>query len=143
MNDAQEKLQTALAYAMANRPKIEGFPFLAECLKKAGVTHNIWSLPAAQSVYMFDSGESVVNQGTPLLSGLAKVPPFDQDALIAALRKDQAGESTFPEFLRAAWNAGVWGYDVHFAKHTVTYMGARGELYTESYPAVEVPGLVF
>lgn len=132
-----------MAHAMEHRPKVGGFPFLAECLRKAGVRHNIWSLPAAQSVYMMDNGDSVINQGTPLITGMAEVPKFDQDALIQALRTDQAGESTFPEFLSAAWNAGVWGYDVDFEKHTVTYMGARGELYTESYPPIEVLELTF
>jgi uncharacterized protein YbcV (DUF1398 family) len=92
---------------------------------------------------MMTDGSSVVQQGTPLLSGMAEVPKFDQDALIKALRADQAGESTFPEFLLAAWNAGVWGYDVHFEKREVAYMGVRGEMYIESYRAVEVPELVF
>jgi hypothetical protein len=43
----------------------------------------------------------MVSQGTPLLSGTADVPEFNRDALVAALRTDQAGKSTFPEFLRA------------------------------------------
>jgi uncharacterized protein YbcV (DUF1398 family) len=37
-------------------------------------------------------------QGVPLVSGAVDVPAFDRDALIVALRIDQAGESTFPEF---------------------------------------------
>jgi len=139
---SKEKLQKAMAYGIENRPKVNGFPFLAECLRKAGVRHNIWSLPAVQSVYIMDTGESIVNQGAPLFSGIEDVPMFDQVALISALRIDQAGESTFPEFLNAAWNAGVWGYDVDFNKHTVMYMGARGEMYTESYASVEVPELI-
>lgn len=32
----KEKLQMAMDYATANRPKVGGFPFLAECLRKAG-----------------------------------------------------------------------------------------------------------
>lgn len=28
-------------------------------------------------------------------------------------------------------------------KRVLAYMGARGEMYTESYPEVDVPGLVF
>lgn len=127
-----------MEYAMANRPKIGGFPFLAECLRKAGVRHNIWSLPAAQSIYIMSDGNAVVQQGTPVIVGMADVPPFDEEALIMALRTDQAGESTFPEFLNAAWSAGVWGYDVDFERHTVTYMGVKGQLYTESYPVIEV-----
>lgn len=85
------------------------------------------------------TGESVINQGTPLVMGFVEVPAFDQEALLDILKRDQAGETTFQEFLTAAWNAGVWGYDVDFDKHTVTYMGARGELYTEPYAPVDVP----
>jgi uncharacterized protein YbcV (DUF1398 family) len=69
---------------------------------------------------------------------LADVPSFDREALIKALRIDQAGESTFPEFLAATWRAGVVRYDVDFAARTVTYLGCNGEEYTEEYPAVRI-----
>jgi uncharacterized protein YbcV (DUF1398 family) len=66
------------------------------------------------------------------------VPPFDREALIRALRTDQAGESTFPEFLASAWRAGVVQYDVDFELRAVTYYGSDGEEYVEAYPAVAV-----
>jgi len=66
------------------------------------------------------------------------VPSFNREALIAALRTDQAGESTFPEFLAACWRAGVVRYDVDFAARTVAYYGCTGEQYVEAYPVVEV-----
>jgi uncharacterized protein YbcV (DUF1398 family) len=66
------------------------------------------------------------------------VPPFDREALIAALRADQAGKTTFPEFLAASWRAGVVRYDVDFAARTVSYFGAHDEAYVEAYPAVAV-----
>jgi uncharacterized protein YbcV (DUF1398 family) len=69
---------------------------------------------------------------------MADVPPFNREALIKALRTDQAGESTFPEFLAAAWHAGVVRYDVDFAARTVAYYGCNGEEYIEGYSAVEV-----
>ena len=106
--------------------------------RRAGVTRNLWFLPACQSVYLTENGP-VVSQGTPLVSGIADVPPFDRDALVAALRTDQAGKSTFPEFLAATWRAGVVRYDVDFVAHTVSYHGCQGEEYIETYPAVEVP----
>ncbi len=137
-----EKLQKAMAYALANRPTVGGFPFLAECLRLAGVVQNNWTLPAAQSVYVMDDGSAIVNQGTPLVSGLVEVPAFDEAALIAALRTDQAGQSTFPEFLSATWQAGVTSYTVDFLARTVIYQGVVGR-YTESYSAVEVPALQF
>jgi uncharacterized protein YbcV (DUF1398 family) len=77
-------------------------------------------------------------QGNPLLAGAADVPTFDREALIVALRRDQAGESTFPEFLTASWRAGVIRYEVDLKQRTVTYFGCNDETYTERYPAVEI-----
>ena len=137
MKSLIEKLEAAQTYAMANRPKVGGFPFLAECMRQAGVQQNIWSLPAAQSSYLFNGG-AVIQQGTPLVSGMVEVPVFNEAALVAAIRTDQRGESTFPEFLIASWNAGVVRYVADFTLRTVIYYGAHDEAYEESYPAVEV-----
>jgi uncharacterized protein YbcV (DUF1398 family) len=137
MSTALENLKSAQQRAMAGRPKVGGFPYLAEVLRQAGVRRNLWSLPACQSLYLTEKG-AVVMQGTPLISGMADVPPFDRDALITALRTDQAGKSTFPEFLAAAWKAGVVSYDVDFAERVVTYYGSGQEKYVEAYPAAEI-----
>ncbi len=137
MSIAIENLQSAQQRAMAGRPAVGGFPYLAETLRRAGVTRNIWSLPSCQSLYLTEKGP-VVFQGSPLVTGMADVPPFSRDALITALRTDQAGKSTFPEFLIATWRAGVVKYDVDFAARTCTYYGAGEEQYVESYPAVEI-----
>ncbi|MGH9570921.1 MAG: DUF1398 domain-containing protein [Candidatus Angelobacter sp.] len=137
MSEAIDVLEKAMKQAAAIRPKVGGFPYLAETLRRAGVTRNIWSLPACQSLFLTNHGP-VVMQGAPLVSGLVDVPTFDQQALIAALRIDQAGESTFPEFLNASWRAGVVRYDVDFAARTVSYFGCNGEQYIEAYPAVEI-----
>lgn len=123
--------------ALAGRPKVGGFPYLAETLRRAGVTRNSWSLPSCQSLYVTEDG-SVIVLGVPIVTGTVDVPPFDRSALIAALRTDQAGESTFPEFLAASWRAGVVCYEVDFAARTVSYFGARGEEYVETYPSAAV-----
>ena len=100
-------------------------------------TRNVWALPACQSLFLTNDGPLVI-QGAPLATGTIDVPRFDREALIAALRRDQAGESTFPEFLAASWRAGVVRYDVNFAERTVSYFGCHGEEYVEAYPAVEL-----
>lgn len=82
--------------------------------------------------------EAIVQQGPPLVTGIAIVPAFDEEALIAALRRDQAGQSTFPEFLQAAWQAGVISYAVLCEERVVVYDGARGERYSESYPETDI-----
>ena len=137
MSKAIENLIEAQKSAMSIRPKVGGFPFLAETLRRAGVIRNRWSLPSCQSIYVTKYG-SVVQQGEPLVAKTADVPKFDQQALVQALRVDQAGASTFPQFLKSSWEAGVIGYDVDFEKRTCTYFGAQGESYIEEYPSVEI-----
>lgn len=106
MSKAIENLTEAMKTAEAIRPPVGGFPYLAEVLRKAGVTRNVWSLPSSQSLFLTEHG-AVVMQGEPLVIGAVDVPAFNEEALVRALRVDQAGESTFPEFLRASWLAGV------------------------------------
>jgi uncharacterized protein YbcV (DUF1398 family) len=88
-------------------------------------------------LFLTNDGPIVV-QGTPLVSGSADVPSFNREALIKALRVDQVGESTFPEFLEGSWRAGVVRYDVDFGARTVAYFGCNGEEYTEAYPTVNI-----
>ena len=137
MSKAIENLTKAMRAAEAIRPRVGGFPYLAEVLRKAGVTRNIWSLPSGQSLFLTRLGP-VVMQGDPLVSGAVDVPAFDEAALIRALRLDQAGESTFPQFLEASWRAGVVRYDVNLEARTVAYHGCNGEEYIEAYPEVAI-----
>lgn len=137
MSKAIENLTNAMKRAAAFRPKVGGFPYLAETLRKAGVIRNFWTLPASQSLFLTNDGP-VMMQSEPLAMGAMDVPAFDKEALISALRKDQAGESTFPEFLAASWHAGVVRYDVDFIARTVAYYGCNGEEYVEAYSQVEI-----
>ncbi|MGH7441431.1 MAG: DUF1398 domain-containing protein [bacterium] len=132
MSAALENLNAALATAFAGRPKVGGFPYLAETLRRAGVNRNLWSLPSCQSIYLTGKG-AVVMQGTPLLTGSADIPDFNREALVAALRADQTGKTAFPEFLAAIWKAGCVRYEVDFNARTVTYCGCQGENYVEAY----------
>ena len=137
MSKAIDNLNEAMTRAAAIRPRVGGFPYLAEVLRQAGVTRNVWSLPSCQSLFLTREGP-VVMQGSPLVTGALDVPAFDEIALIRALRIDQAGESTFPQFLDASWRAGVVRYDVDLEARTVAYQGCNGEEYVEAYPAVSL-----
>lgn len=137
MSAATDNLSNAQKRAMLNRPKVGGFPYLAEVLRQAGVTTNIWNLPSCQSIYLTKLGP-VVNQMPALINGTADIPAFDEKALVTALRLNQAGESTFPEFLQSSWDAGVVRYEVNFGARHVVYYGVNGESYQEEYPEVVV-----
>jgi uncharacterized protein YbcV (DUF1398 family) len=137
MSKAIDNLTKAMERAAEIRPRVGGFPYLAEILRQAGATLNVWCLPSCQSLFLTREGPVVI-QGNPLVTGAVDVPTFDQAALIRALRVDQAGDSTFPEFLDATWHAGVVRYEVDFNARTVAYLGCNGEEYIEAYPAVEI-----
>lgn len=96
-----ENLIEAQKFAMSIRPKISGFPVLAKVLRQAGVFVNRWDLPSCQSIPLMKDG-AVVQQGTPLVSGTNEIPKFDREALISAIRADQQGHSTFPDFLESS-----------------------------------------
>lgn len=137
MSKAITNLEEAMKRAMAGRPKVGGFPYLAETLRRAGVKRNLWFLPSCESLYLTELGP-VVMPGTPLVTSMHEVPAFDREALIAALRKDQAGNSTFPEFLASSWKAGIVRYEVDFTARKVTYYGINDESYTEDYPSAAI-----
>jgi uncharacterized protein YbcV (DUF1398 family) len=109
----------------------QGFSMI-QPMRNSGVTRNIWTLPSGQSLYLAADGP-VVSLGAPLVTGTADVAPFDREALIKALRTDEAGNSTFPEFLEASWRAGVVRYEVDFFARTVSYYGCSGQS-VEDYP---------
>lgn len=89
MSKAIENLIEAQKFAMSILPKIGGFPYLAEALRKAGITRNLWFLPSCQSIYHTKFG-AVSQQGTPLTSGMTEIAKFNCEALIQTIRVDQA-----------------------------------------------------
>ncbi|WP_328538222.1 DUF1398 family protein [Streptomyces sp. NBC_00344] len=137
MNSAVTHLQAALGRAAAIRPEVGGFPYLAEVLRQAGVHRCLMDVPANAMLYLTEAGPVAV-QSEPLIAGTVGVTPFDREALLTALRVDQAGDSTFPEFVQGCWSAGVVRYDVDLEARECVYYGADGDSYTESYPPVEI-----
>lgn len=129
--------KNAMAKSEKVRPKIGGFPYLAECLREEGLTKNTWCLPSGDSFY-FTSEDSLVIPGKPLIGDITTYPTYSEEKLINALRSDQSGKTTFPEFLMNTWKAGVVKYEVHFIERYVIYYGANNEEYKETYPAVEI-----
>lgn len=128
----------ARRHGMRIRPAVGGFPYLAEALRRAGVMRFDFVVPLATTVYVTARG-AVVEQGEPLVSGSTAIARFDESALVAALRADQEGRASFPEFVAAAWRAGVLSWTVDLAARTCTYRsGAGDETYVESYVAVEL-----
>jgi uncharacterized protein YbcV (DUF1398 family) len=126
----------ALARGMRVRPRVGGFPSLAEALRQAGI-HLVHCDVASRATSYHVATSVVIDLQTPLAKGLTEVAAFDRDALVAAIGRDQRGESTYDEFVGAIWQAGVVTYDVDLAERTCTYVGADPTLdaYVERYAA--------
>ncbi|MDR0297250.1 MAG: DUF1398 family protein [Streptococcaceae bacterium] len=135
---AIKDLQAAFQKAETIRPKVGGFPVLAACLKAAGAKRNIWQLPSGQSIFAMADGGAVAMPALPQISELTEVPSFDEARFTESLRRDQAGETTFPEFLENCWQAGIVSYSVDFEARTCSYYGIHGESYVEEYPEIDV-----
>jgi uncharacterized protein YbcV (DUF1398 family) len=137
-DDLVATIAAAREHGMRVRPAVGGFPYLAEALRRAGVTRFDFVVPSATTVYVTGCG-AVVEQGEPLAVGASAIASFDEQALVAALRADQEGRATFPEFVTAAWRAGVLAWTVDLAARTCTYRSAYGDqVYVESYAVVEL-----
>lgn len=132
-----ESIRVALERGARIRPAVGGFPYLAETLRRAGVERIHCCVPAMATTYVTARGAAIM-PGSPLVHDAVALARFDRDALVAALRADQAGHTTYPEFAAAAWRAGVLAYEVDLAARTCTYRSAQGETYVESYAAVEI-----
>lgn len=132
-----ETIANAQSRGAAIRPRVGGFPYLAESLRLAGVTRIAVTVPSWTTVLTTAEG-SVVQQGTPMTEASAAVPPFDLDAFRTALRADQDGHITFPDWMEATWRAGVTWYEVDLDGRTCTYRSPAGDSYVEHYPAVEL-----
>lgn len=138
MSTIIEKVTAATIHGASLRPKVGGFPYLAEAMRQAGITKNYFDVPSASMVFVTEEG-AVLQPGTLRFSESVVIPPFDEAALIAALRADQRGESTFSDFVAASFDAGVIRFEVDTDARTCTYFGAHGERYVEEYPSVDLP----
>jgi uncharacterized protein YbcV (DUF1398 family) len=135
MKSTKERIADAYQWAMANRPKVGGFPYLAEALRQAGVMRYVYTLPSGQCIFFAHDGK-VATQADVVAQGMLEVPVFNQDAFIQILRKSQDGDMTFPEFLKGSWETGVVQYEADLLARKVSYFGVAGESYVEDYPEV-------
>jgi len=138
MNTIITTIDAAIAHAAAVRPRVSGFPYLAEALRGAGVRRYYFDVPSSTVIYATAAGD-VLQPGAFLRTEKTILPPFDQAALVDAIRADQRGESSFPEFVEATLQAGAIRYEVDTDARTCSYLGAHGERYVEYYPAVALP----
>jgi uncharacterized protein YbcV (DUF1398 family) len=139
--DHVTRLVEAQALAAAVRPRVGGFPYLAEALRQAGIERHRYVVPAGLGVFSSGVG-TAVQQSIPIVSGVESTARWDVSALVAALRADQAGRTSFPRFAEACWEAGVLEFEVDLIARTCTYRGSGADdVLVEHYSAVDLPAV--
>jgi uncharacterized protein YbcV (DUF1398 family) len=134
---AHELVAAAQARGFAARPKIEGFPYLAEAMREAGVLRLEFIVPTGTSLFTTTAGCAVI-PATPVVTEPSDLPAWDEPALLAAIEADKHG-GEFPAFVAACWQAGVIRWIIDTSARTCTYHGADGDEYAEHYRVVTLP----
>ena len=109
------------------------YPKVFDALKAAGVEYYETVVPRHEITYHGAGGQ--LKEGAP--DGFQPVQAadqFNQPGVRAAILRTQRRETDYPQFLREIAAAGVHTYRVDMKDRTVSYKGARGELYVETVP---------
>ncbi len=128
MNPTQYK--EILAQAAAEK---WSYPKVFDALKAAGVQS--YDVRVAQHEIIYHSADGNFREGPP--SDFKPSPAadqFNQEGVIAAIRRTQRKETTYPQFLQEIAAAGTHTYRVDMAERSVSYHGAHGEKYVEKVP---------
>ena len=102
------------------------------------MTRTIWTLPAAQAVYLTAAGP-VVSQDQPLITSMTPIRPLTGTQERRRSATTRPAKPTFRQCLTAIWRAGAIRYEVVSNERTVTYCGL-GASCTERYPAAVITG---
>ena len=127
MSKAIENLEGAQQRAMAGRPKVGGFPYLAETLRRAGVTRNHWFLPACQSLYITQGSDRSWSRALRCYRAPRMCHHSTVKRSLQRCERTRLARAPSLSFCSASWRAGVVSYDVDCAARTCTYYGSAGE----------------
>lgn len=122
----EEKLKDAYATA-------KNYPELAAKLIESGILSYTVEVAAGLMLYRLADGKTIFHDSDA--SPKAITAQFNTEQVIKAIRDNQQGRSTFPEFMEAIAVAGVRFYEatLNGDKRRVTYMGSGG-FYEEEIP---------
>jgi len=121
-----EKLQDAFASA-------QNYPDLAARLANAGVLSYTVDISSHIILYRFENGVIHLSEKTDPPVVIAS--QFNNGAVVQAIRDNQQGRTTYPEFMQGMANAGVRFYEatLNGENPRVTYIGIGG-FYEEVIP---------
>lgn len=121
-----EKIQSAYTSA-------KNYPDLAAGLLAAGVLS--YTVDASSSLIIYRLDEGQIHLGGHLNGPLAIAAKFNEQLTIKAIRDNQQGKSSYPQFMEDIANAGVRFYEATLQSNrpSVTYIGIGG-FYEEEIP---------
>jgi uncharacterized protein YbcV (DUF1398 family) len=125
-----EAMRAALEGSEAGRLT---FPEVVQMLLGAGVESYCADLMQGTDTFYVPNGETHVEKMKLARGKIAE--SFSQDGLIAAIRTVQKDEIRYPEFLRRIMAAGVAAYRVFLTGKRAVYIGRKGEIHIEEFPA--------
>lgn len=128
------KLDTRKIQKISKISKEEQWPYpkTFTALKEAGVESYEVEIAHHKTTY-FGGGKTYVEE-TQTPKPLEVSPTFNSSGVEASLRIHQAGKTDFPQFLDGIAKNGVYKYIVDMSKRTVSYMGLKGEMFSEAIP---------
>lgn len=124
-----EEIQTIQQRAAAEK---WSYPYLFNSLKAAGIER--YEVNVLTHETKFVGGGTSVIQPPPADFQTLTAGAYNVDGVKAALRKVQAGETNYPQFLADIAAAGVSFYRVDMKPRTVTYHGPKPYKYVETVP---------
>lgn len=125
--------QTIERCAQSSKDGSAHFPQIVAALVDVGVESYFADYRAAVTTYYLPDGATHAVALPPPDVPIADA--FDAAGVQAAIRGAQSGQVMYPEFMRLSRAAGCVGYVAWLAGRHVTYLGRRGEMHVEHFPA--------
>lgn len=111
----------------------KNYPDLAGRLLAAGVSS--YTVDASSSLIIYRLDEGLIHVGGHASKPLEIAHDFDESLTLKAIRDNQQGRTTFPQFMQGIAEAGVRFYEASLKtdRPKVTYIGIGG-FYEEEIP---------
>lgn len=107
--------------------RARNYPELALALRQIGMHSYTVDVASHATLYRSLEGEIVQLPGQP---GAAVTAPFNAEAVLAAIGRNQRGESDYPGFMQDIHAAGVKRYEAQLTgpKPRCIYFGSEGQM---------------
>lgn len=111
----------------------KSYPELVKALIAAGVGSYTVDVPSGARLYRFNGGEHILHNDA--IIGQSVAEKFSEEKTVQAIRENQQGKTSYPQFMEGIAAAGVRFYEatLNGDRKRVTYIGIGGS-YEELIP---------